>query len=273
MAWRLLNFQNYNIFENMAIDEAVFYETITRKKQPTIRFYGSHPAAVTMGYFQNAEREINLETCRAENIDITRRITGGRAVFHFNALTYAVMATRQEGIFPADIAGTYRRISQCIARGLNDLGINVRLAEEGRAPERAVNACCFSTPLQNELLVNGRKICGSAQVRKRDGFLQHGLLLMDFDPGKTAQVLLPESTPEQFMTLNRSVTAVNKELSCPVDEREVCDRVKKGFIEGLHIDLEEGTLTPSEEKLKNKLMRKYTDPDWNINRKKYFKVG
>lgn len=273
MAWRLLDFRRHNIFENMAIDEAVFRETIIHNAQPTLRFYASDPAAVTMGYFQDAREEINIEKCREAGIDIARRITGGRAVFHSHELTYSVTATRQEEIFPADIAGTYKIISQCIARGLNDLGINAGLAKEGRAPGRAVKACCFSTPLQNELLVNGRKICGSAQVRKRGGFLQHGLLLLDFNPVKTADVLLPRCSSEQVLQLEQSVTSVHKELAQAIDTREICARIKKGFIEELGIRLEEGTLSPAEQKLKNELMEKYTDTDWNINRKKYFKVG
>ncbi|MCE5210034.1 MAG: lipoate--protein ligase family protein [Deltaproteobacteria bacterium] len=272
MSWRLLDFQNYNIFENMAVDEAVFQETIKNKKQPTIRFYSSTPAAVTIGYFQDAKKELNIEKCRAEGVDIARRITGGRAVFHFNEITYSVTA-KQEKLFPADISGTYKVISQCLVRGLSYLGINAGLAEEGRVlTKEEMSPCCFSTPSKNELLVNGRKICGSAQVRRRGGFLQHGLLLLAFSPGKTADLLFPAGTSRRAEKLRQSMTAVNDEIARPVDAREVCAKLKKGFIEELGIDLEEGALTPEEERLKNELLKKYTDANWNIERRKYFKA-
>lgn len=273
MAWRLLNFQNYNIFENMALDEAIFQEVIKNKKRPTIRFYGSIPAAVTIGYFQNAKQELNLEKCRAEGVDVARRITGGKAVFHFNEITYSVAAA-QGGIFPADISGTYEIIGKCLVRGLGYLGIKAGLAEEGRVrTKEEINSCCFAAPSKKELLVNGRKICGSAQVRRKGGFLQHGLLLLDFNPGKTADLLLPVCVSQSVQKLRQSATAVNDEITYPVDEREICAKLKKGFIEELGVDLEEGTLTPAEEKLKNELMKKYTDVDWNIERKKYFKAS
>jgi lipoate-protein ligase A len=273
MAWRLLDFQYHNIFENMAIDEAIFHETIKSKKQPTIRFYGSIPAAVSIGYFQDAAKELNIEKCRGEGIDVARRITGGRAVVHFNEITYCIAAGDKEKYFPADIPGTYKIISQCIARGLSDLGIKATLAEEGRAQTKEeISPCCFSSPSKNELLVNGRKICGSAQVRRRGGFLQHGLLLMAYHPEETADFLLPERAPVGLEKLRRSVTSVNEELDFTVDEREICSKLKKGFSEELGIDLEEGALTPAEEKLKDELMKKYTDADWNIERKKYFKA-
>ena len=132
MAWRLLDFQNRNIFENMAIDESIFHETIKNRKHPTIRFYGSHPAAVSIGYFQDARTEVNIEKCHSAGVDVVRRITGGKAVFHFNEITYCIVAGDQEKIFPSDISGTYRVISKCIARGLTYSGIKANLAEGGR---------------------------------------------------------------------------------------------------------------------------------------------
>ncbi|MDM7986976.1 MAG: lipoate--protein ligase family protein [Smithella sp.] len=274
MVWRLLDFQSCNIFENMAIDEAVFDETIKNHKPPTIRFYTSNPFAITIGYFQDAHKELNIEKYWREGIDVTRRITGGRAVFHFHEITYSVAAAEHEKIFPADILGAYKIISQCIARGLRELGIHASLAEDGRPFRKdEIQPCCFSTSLRNELQVKGRKICGSAQVRKKGGFLQHGLLLLDFDAEKTADLMLPDCTPLQVEELEKSVTSVAHELGCPMDARDICSRIKKGFIKELGIKLEDGTLTSAEEKLKDKLMKKYTDVNWNIERKKYFKAA
>jgi len=258
----------------MAIDEAIFNETIKNKSNPTIRFYGSHPSAISIGYFQDAKKELNIEKCRREGIDIARRITGGRAVFHFNEITYCIAAGEQEKIFPADISGTYNIISRCIARGLSDLGIKADLAEDGRAQTKEeMNSCCFAVPSKNELLVRGRKICGSAQVRRRGGFLQHGLLPLTFNPEKTVDSLFLIRTPEKVDKLRKSVTAVNEELASAVGVREICSRLKRGFIEELGADLKEETLTPAEKTLKNELMKKYTDVNWNIERKKYFKTG
>ena len=274
MAWRLLDFQNHDIFENMAIDEAILHETIKNKKSPTIRFYGSRPAAVSIGFFQDARTEVNLEKCQRDGVDVSRRISGGKAVFHCNEITYCVVAGDRETIFPSNIPGTYKVISQCISRGLANLGIKANLAEGGRnGAGEELKSCCFSVPSKNELLVEGRKICGSAQVRRRGGFLQHGSLLLSFDPGKTASLLLPARTPEQLEKLRETVTAVNEELDSPVDVREICLQLKRGFAAELGIDIVSGTMTPAEEILKNELRKKYIDANWNIERKKIFKTG
>jgi len=276
MVWRLLDFQSFNIFENMAIDEAVFHETIRNHQPPTIRFYVSRPSAITIGYFQDAKKELNIEKCRREGIDITRRITGGRAVFHFSEMTYSIAAGDHEKIFPADVLGAYKIISRCIARGLSDLGINASLAGDGCSMKKdELPPCCFALPRRDELLVNGRKICGSAQVRKKGGFLQHGMLLLEFDAKKTAELISCDRAPAptEARALKKSVTSIAEELAERVDERELCFRMKKGFTDELGIELEAGSITSAEEKLKDTLMKKYMDVDWIIERKKYFKAA
>ncbi len=271
MAWRLLDFQNRDIFENMAIDESIFHETIKNRKHPTIRFYSSYPAAVSIGYFQDMRKEVNIEKCRSAGVDVVRRITGGKAVFHCNEITYCVVAGDQGKIFPSDISGTYKVISKCIARGLAYLGISANLAEGARVGSgEELKSCCFSIPSKNELLVEGRKICGSAQVRRKGGFLQHGSLLLAFDPRETASLLLPARTPEQLEKLRETVTAVNEELVSPIDVQKICSQLKKGFTDELGVELVEETLTLAEETLKNELMKKYIDMNWNMERKKTF---
>lgn len=269
-----MNFQIHDIFENMAIDESIFHETIKNRKPPTIRFYSSHPVAVSIGYFQDVRREVNVEKCRKAGVDVVRRITGGKAVFHCDEITYCVVAGDQEKTFPRNIAGAYKVISRCIARGLSYLGINADLAEGGRAGAgEEFKSCCFSVPSKNELLVGGRKICGSAQVRKRGGFLQHGSLLLAFDPEKTASLLLPARTWEQLEKLKKAVTAINEELISPVDIHNVCLHLKKGFTDELGIELAEDTATSAEKELKLELKKKYNDVRWNVKEKITYKTG
>ena len=269
VTWRLLNYQIYNIFENMAIDEAVFQETIKNRKPPTIRFYGSHPAAVSIGYFQDIRKEVNIERCRIIGVDVVRRITGGKAVFHFDEITYCVVAGAWEKSFPPNISETYKIISQCIVCGLSSLGIKAHLAQTGRiASGEELKSYCFSVPSKSELLVKGRKICGSAQARRREGFLQHGSLLLVFDAQKTASLLLPERSPDYWKKLKKSVTAINEERVSPADAQDICFALKNGFIKELGIELLEDTLTAAEENLKNELVKKYIGAYWNMEKGK-----
>jgi len=270
MTWRFLNYNRYNAFENMAIDEAIFRETIKNKKKPTIRFYGWHPAAVSIGYFQDPQSELNLEQCGNMGVDVVRRITGGKAVFHNDEITYSVVAGVGEKSFPANILGTYKVISDCLVRGLAYLGIKANLAPAGQSTKDLdLGSCCFSIPSRNELLVAGRKICGSAQMRTKGGFLQHGSLLLTFDPVKALSVILPFSTSEHLAKLKNSVAAINEGIANPIETKEICNSLKKGFADVLGAQIVEEPLTPGENMLKNDLIKKYEDLRWNIERKKH----
>lgn len=268
MTWRLLNYRTNNAFENMAIDEAIFRETITKKKSPTLRFFGWHPAALSIGYFQGIENEINFNQCRLSGVAIVRRITGGKAVYHNNEITYSLTATDSEKLFPNNIVGTYEVISRCLARGLSFLGINAHLAKSNTIKKHTMTSRCFSVPSGNELLVEGRKICGSAQMRAHGGFLQHGSLLITFDPDETAALILSSQALESVEKLRCSVTAVNDVIPSPISAEALCLALQKGFIEELGIRLTEEPLTASEKALSDQLLGKYKSDAWNGERRK-----
>jgi lipoate-protein ligase A len=276
MIWRFIGYQKNSAYENMAIDEAVFRETLKKQKPPTLRFYGWRPAAVSIGYFQELEKEIDLDFCRRSGVDIVRRLTGGKAVFHGDEITYSLAAGISESIFSDNIIDTYEKISICLARGLSRIGIHAHLAiakgNKEKDPEMA--SCCFYTPSGNELLVSGRKICGSAQARKRDGFLQHGSLLMTFDPDRTSSLILGSQSPERAARLKDAVAAVNELIPSPIDEEALCSALKDGFSDHLGVELFEGSLTPEEEQLSGLLVEKYKSDAWNRERKKdSFEMG
>ncbi len=266
MTWRLIPYRSYHAFQNMAIDEAIFRETLKNKKPPTLRFFGWRPAAVSIGYFQDVEKEIHAGACRSAGVDIVRRITGGKAVYHQDEVTYSLAAGRLEDLFPDDIVRTYEIISTCLARGLSELGIFASLAEtvvSCRKTERP--SCCFSEPAGRELLVDGRKICGSAQTRSHGGFLQHGSLLMTFDPAVTASLIRTPAPPEQ---LRDRVVGLNELISIPVSAEKLCEALRKGFCDELGIDFAPGELTPEELTLSVRLIRKYESAAWTLSRKK-----
>jgi lipoate-protein ligase A len=252
--------------ENMAIDEAIFRVYLRRKKLPTLRFYGWRQPTLSIGHFQDYEKEVDSAACRKFGVEVVRRPTGGKAVLHERELTYAVVAGADTSLFPADILASYRVISACIARGLSMIGIRAKLTADGRqAPEGTLRSSCFSFPSRYELLVEGRKICGSAQMRSHGVFLQHGSLLLDFDPSRTCAVMLPHRDAAGYAAqLRNAVTSVGEQAGPVVQAEELCRHLKAGFEEALGIGLAEGRLTAEEAELRDKLIaKKYVTEEWN----------
>jgi lipoate-protein ligase A len=262
-AWRLMPFHRYPPRENMAIDEAIFKEVQRSGGPPTIRLYGWLTPAVSIGYFQHVDREIDLPACRKGGVTVVRRPTGGKAVYHDDDLTYAVIARENTSLFPPTILETYQVISRCLVRGLHDLGLEAILSAEGRAPRKgSLDASCFFVPSLHELLVKGRKICGSAQMRSRGVFLQQGSLLMSFDPEKTCGVTLSHGEPRarRMQALQGKVTSLYEHLPRSVTKEDVCKSLLGAFQDGWEVAFAEGALTPEEETLKDHLLEtKYHD--------------
>ena len=122
MNWRLLEQQTCNAAMNMAIDEAVYENVASGKQLPTIRFYKWKNNSVSLGAFQN-QNEVNLEECKKNNVDVVRRITGGRAVYHDKQdFTYSVVAPIK--IFDNSISKAYKEICSWMINSLKDWGIN-----------------------------------------------------------------------------------------------------------------------------------------------------
>jgi lipoate-protein ligase A len=252
----------------MAIDEAIFRVSQRSNTLPTLRLYGWTCPSVSLGYFQEVHREIDVIACRRHDIPVVRRPTGGKAVLHDTEVTYAVVAKEKNPLFSADLMETYRVIARCIADGLARLGMEAHMADDGRSPHAdSLSSSCFATPARHELLVNNRKICGSAQVRSRGAFLQHGTILMAFDPLKTCDVMLSHSGDyvKQVERLKRSVTSVIEHAGPSAAVGAVCGSLRKGFEKTLDIELIPGILSPEEETLAAHLMtHKYMNERWNM---------
>jgi lipoyl(octanoyl) transferase len=269
--WRLLPFQLFDAFDNMARDEAVFRVHGESEKSPTLRFYGWLKPTVSLGYFQNVSEEINVAYCARQGIDIVRRPTGGRAVLHEVELTYSVVAREDHAFFSRDLLETYKVINACFMRGLSRLGIEAVMASEGRSPgHKGPEAFCFSVPSQYELLVKGKKICGSAQLRSRGVFLQHGSLLIDFDPVKTWRVMSPrgEGSQKEMDAIRNSATSLVELLGRRIQPVEISRIMIMSFEEVFNISLVPGELTPEEEEKRKQLLReKYRSNLWNMEGK------
>ena len=173
-------------FLNMAIDEALL-RLAEADGVGLIRLYRWAPACLSFGRHEPARRRYRRDRIAERGLDVVRRPTGGRAVWHDAELTYAVAAPVTSF---GTLAETYVEIHRTLGCALAELGLAPVLAP---APERAATldaGACFATPAGGEVLVGSRKVVGSAQLRARTAFLQHGSVLLDGDQSLVADVSL-----------------------------------------------------------------------------------
>jgi len=177
MAWKLIIDGAMDGSHNMAVDATLLNEVEQSESPRTIvRFYGWTIPTISLGRSQHVDKAVDIDYCRAKGIDIVRRPTGGRAVLHDDELTYSLVSNDTD-CFGDTIYGNYKRVSEALCLAYNRLGVPAVLAPETRKLSARANGAdppCFLSPSRYELVVEGRKIAGSAQRRLRRSFLQHG---------------------------------------------------------------------------------------------------
>ena len=157
----------------MGVDEALLRSA--EQGHSSLRFYRWSGEWVSLGYSQACEPSFAAD-CARVGVDWVRRVTGGRALLHGRDLTYAVAAPRAE--LPGDLGQVAGKIAMALERGLRDLGIPAcRTPADNPSPGAGVFDC-FSQPGGNEIVLDGRKLVGSAQRRTRDALLQHGSICL-----------------------------------------------------------------------------------------------
>jgi lipoate-protein ligase A len=208
--------------ENMAIDQALLEEA-ERSGDAFLRLYRWSPPCLSFGRNEPALQRYDRAAIERRGIDVVRRPTGGRAVWHDAEVTYAVAAPI--AMF-GSLRDSYRAIHERLAVAVRHLGVPAELAADGQRPTAVGSGACFSESVGSEIIVNGRKLVGSAQVRSGGAFLQHGSILLGGSQNMVAAVSRRPSAVSRATTL-REV------LGRPVSFQEVTDAIVETWGETL----------------------------------------
>jgi len=260
--WRLLLDPPLKGAWNMAVDEVLLDGVAAGNAPPTLRFYSWTPACLSLGYFQPFSI-VNVEGCRGLGIDIVRRPTGGRAILHDRELTYSVALPASVLGHDAGILPSYQRLSLALQAGLQRLGIDVSLAPESEAPTRPVHGpVCFDRPSAHELLLQGRKLVGSAQVRRAGALLQHGSIVIEPRMASLVACLrLDEDLATAAGRLDDRVAGLAEVGN--FEPASIAGALAGAFASEFDVQLELGCLTEPESAAAALLVRsKYRSPGW-----------
>jgi lipoate-protein ligase A len=252
--WRILDTGLHDAFYNMALDEAIAVARSRNLVPNTLRFFRWEPSAVSIGYFQSMEDEVDIAACDERGVDYVRRRTGGGAVYHDREgeLTYSLMMDQDHRLVSRDFQETYRTLCSGLVSGLNLLGIPAEFK-----------------PI-NDIIVKGKKISGNAQTRGMNVVHQHGTVLREVDPSLMFTLLrVPNEKirDKLIRSVEERVTSVNRFLERRVSFDELMEALTYGFEDSLKMKLVPGEILESEEHLAARLKaEKYSAREWNFKR-------
>ncbi len=233
--WDQIPFGTFTGEYNMGLDRELLRQFQAGERTvPVVRFYCWDRPTVSLGTNQLAAEVVNLDVIQNLGYGLVHRPTGGRALLHKGDLCYAVIASRHSHPLFRTLTTTYRAIGQVIAATLTGLGINLtELPAEASCAHGRSNPC-FAMLNPFEVTVRGRKICGNAQFRSGDFFLQHGSLrIQDNWTNSDLHDLWPEGNSLD----GASITAIEREVALHVPAVDVARLFGESFERQLEISL------------------------------------
>jgi lipoate-protein ligase A len=250
---------------NMAVDESILEHIGRGESPPTLRLYAWTPPCLSLGHAQPFA-DVDMTRLKSRGWEVVRRATGGRAILHTDELTYSVIAPADEPRVVGSVLESYNRLAGALLLAVKSLELPVEM-KEGKANENgSSNPVCFEVPSTYEITVNGKKLIGSAQARKKEGVLQHGSLPLTGDLTRICQALVFENESARKNAAKRLLeraTTVESALGREVSWETAAQAFVDAFEAQLGLSFERGELSESESRRADELVRgKYDHPSW-----------
>lgn len=246
-SWRLVDSGFVSPAESAALDEAMLEAHVLGKVPNTLHFYIRSTPTVSVGYFQKIAESVDQAECERRGVAIVRRKSGGSSIYTDRGqLIYGLVVHQSD--LPDERIDSFRVTCQAIADALRTFGID--------AVYRSLN----------DVEVDGRKISGNAQLRRKESVLQHGTVVVDTDISQMDAVLKVSnrksngiSRPSERMTTLASIISEVPEMD--LVKGALVGELEKAFDTRFSLS----PFTEFESSLTKKLVdERYSRSEWNF---------
>jgi lipoate-protein ligase A len=233
--------------ESVALDDAMLEAHIEGAIPSTLHYYIRDRPTVSVGYFQKVSESVDAAEASKRGVAIVRRKSGGSSIFTDSGqLIYGLVMHESE--FPSGMSESFSLICSAIARALSSFGLDARYR-----------------PL-NDVEVDGRKLSGNAQLRRKGSVLQHGTVIVQTDLEAMDAVLKVDRSKNPSLSRpSKRVASLSSLLGRIVSIDEVKERMTSEFSKTFQVKFENGVLTDHETAIVSKLVaERYSRKEWNM---------
>jgi len=267
--WRLILDDKRCGFCNMALDEAILID-YPRHKIPTLRIYGWREPFISLGYNQDSRVVLG-----STKIPFVRRVTGGSAIFHDQEVTYSITCASGDLNLPKRVKDSYESLCLFLIEFYSRLNLEAKFARTSalayqsqcsqKTPkqQRSLHSgiyenFCFSSCEEFDLVIDGKKIGGNAQRRRKNLIFQQGSIPQRLDFALIKKVIAKAGKLEQKTTFLDGI--VNKKTDFYYLCRVLADSFKSVF----NVHFIKNSLFKEERETFDYLVKhKYTAKEWN----------
>ncbi len=248
-SWRLLTHLPLSGAANMAIDEAILDAVGSGESRPTLRLYAWQPTCLSLGIGQPGSDADRVRLAE-RGWELVRRTTGGRAILHTDELTYSVSLPVDHPLAAGSIVDSYRRLSDALLDAVQSIGL---LAEADKRIEGAAKLngpVCFEVPSDYEITAGGKKLIGSAQVRRQHAILQHGSLPLYGDLSRICDALHFADENARSIACQRVLeraTTLSEAIGRKIDWQTAASAVVSAFARAFDVHFAETELSNAEQ--------------------------
>ncbi len=255
---------------NMAADCAILEAVAAKTQPPTLRLYGWDPFCLSIGYGQRVA-DVDMSALAARGWQLVRRPTGGKAILHGDELTYSLCLPLDHPLAAGSVIESYREISRGLSLALLELGLPVRSEKAATSQSgRHAGPVCFELSSHYEITVDGRKLVGSAQMRRKRGILQHGTLPLVGDVARICDVLNFDSDAareRQRQQVRERALALAEVMDAPPRWNDVADALTLGFQRAFAMEARVDSLSSDEmARMRELKIERFDNPEWTSKR-------
>ncbi len=235
---------------NIALEEYAFKNLLHHDK---VFILWINEPSIIVGKNQNTIEEINRDYVEKNGIHVVRRISGGGAVYHdHNNLNYTIISNEDKG---ADF--DFKTFSKPVVDTLSDLGVNAEFS--GR----------------NDIMIDGKKICGNAQAYIKGRIMHHGCLLFDTDLSVLSHaleapkdIIASKSTKSVRSVVDNILPNLPSKISVDEFADKLLERMKEEFPEMTEYNFSEQEL----EEIEALRASKFATWEWNYGNSPKFEI-
>lgn len=260
--WRLIDTGPLSGQENMAIDEALLACFKPGFSRPMLRLYGWEPAAFSCGRFQKEEEIIDMQRCRADHIQVVKRITGGGVIYHARELTYSLVCPAEAIPDSRSVKEAFFHLTSFLLDFYRSLGLSPLYASEHFRDGRPLGErtpLCFAGTESCDILIRGKKIGGNAQRRLKETIFQHGSIPLEQMPEQGGTYLL-----EKRADLAEKTTSLGDE-GVRLSRHELAPLLARAFAERMGVFLQVDDLSVGEKKAAGDIMARWDSPGMQLS--------